>query len=57
MCRSYGMTICARIFECISTTVKNVENGEKLPESVDAVRFKLYIRNVRTRLYSCFSKY
>ena len=33
------------------------ENGEKLPESVDAVRFKLYIRNVRTRLYSCFSKY
>ena len=36
MCRSYGMTICARSFECLSTAVENVENGEMSPERVDA---------------------
>ena len=35
-----------------STAVKNVENGEKSPERVDVVRFKLYLRHVRTCLYS-----
>lgn len=41
------MTICARIFECQSIAVKNVENGEMSPERVDVVRFKLYLRNVK----------
>ena len=47
MCRSCWMTICARIFECLSTVVKNVENGEMFPERVDVIRFKLYLRNVK----------
>lgn len=34
-----------------SAAVKNVENGEKSPERVDVVRFKLYLRYVSARLY------
>ena len=44
-------------YEFQSIMVKNVENGEKSPERVDIVGFKLYIRYVRTRLYRWFSKY
>ena len=38
-------------YEFQSIVVKNVENGEKSPERVDIVGFKLYLRYVRTRLY------
>lgn len=34
-----------------SAAVKQVENGEKSPERVDVVRFKLYLRYVSARLY------
>lgn len=34
-----------------STAVENVVNGEMSPEMFDVIRFKLYIRHVRTRLY------
>lgn len=35
-----------------SAAVKLVENGEKSPERVDVVRFKLYLRYVSARLCS-----
>lgn len=38
-------------YEFQSIVVKHVENGEKSPERVDIVGFKLYLRYVRTRLY------
>mgnify|MGYP004687832825 CR=1 FL=1 len=34
-----------------SAAAKNVEDGEKSPERVDVVRFKLYLRHVSVHLY------
>lgn len=37
--------------------VKNVENGEKSPERVDVVRFKLYLRAISVLAYIAFCKH